>query len=83
MGGRPDWYGQTMRLRNEHGYNLTLQSDGTVLGNKNDDSFSIVNVISSGESSHVRIFGVESKLYLCFKSSGKLYGEVSIFQTVI
>ncbi|XP_023024742.1 fibroblast growth factor 1 [Leptinotarsa decemlineata] len=69
-------YGYRMQLFCMTGYNLTLRSTGEVLGTEDDaDIDSHVEISSGGDISHVRIFGLNSKLYLCFKNDGRMYGE--------
>jgi hypothetical protein len=73
----PSWNGDKMYLYSQTGYNLTIRSDSEVLGTTDDnDRDSRLQLLPVGPS-EVRIFGLNSGLYLCFNAQGELYGEVS------
>ncbi|XP_072394831.1 fibroblast growth factor 1-like [Diabrotica undecimpunctata] len=65
-----------VRLWCQNGYNLTIRSNGEVLGTDDDsDPDSMIEISSGGDVSLVRLLGINSQLYLCFDDNGELYGE--------
>ncbi|KAG5885639.1 hypothetical protein JTB14_012069 [Gonioctena quinquepunctata] len=74
--GNDNRFGYRMRLASQTGYNVTIRSDGEVLGTDDDaDAANLLEISSGGDVGYVRIQGLNSKLYLCFSSEGVVYGE--------
>uniref|UniRef100_A0A6P7FLJ9 Uncharacterized protein LOC114329045 n=1 Tax=Diabrotica virgifera virgifera TaxID=50390 RepID=A0A6P7FLJ9_DIAVI len=58
------------------GYNLTIRSNGEVLGTDDDsDPDSKIEISYAEEFNRVRLLGTNSQLYVCFDDNGQLYGE--------
>ncbi|XP_028133860.1 putative fibroblast growth factor 1 [Diabrotica virgifera virgifera] len=59
-----------------NGYNLTIRSNGEVLGTDHDsDPDSKIEMSYAGDENRVRLLGINSQLYICFDDKGQLYGE--------
>ncbi|XP_067134776.1 fibroblast growth factor 1-like isoform X1 [Centruroides vittatus] len=58
-----------------NGYNLSIETDGTVRGTEEHYSKWAILEISSPGPAEVRIKGVESQLYLAMDENGELYGS--------
>ncbi|XP_018574820.1 fibroblast growth factor 1-like [Anoplophora glabripennis] len=69
-------FGYRMQLYSETGYNLTVRNTGEILGTQDDgDVDSHIELCGGGDVSHIRLLGLNSNLYICFRSNGELYGE--------
>ncbi|CAG9812663.1 unnamed protein product [Phaedon cochleariae] len=72
--GKP--FANHVRLYSQTGFNLTIRGNGEICGTDDDaDNDSKIDILSGGGVSLVRLFGVNSNLYVCFGDDGIIYGE--------
>ncbi|KAJ8972686.1 hypothetical protein NQ317_001707 [Molorchus minor] len=76
MDGNSRLFGYQMRLYCETGYNLTIRPNGEILGTQDDaDGDSYMEISSGGNVSLVKLLGMNTNMYVCYRGNGELYGE--------